>query len=597
MTNTETNTVKKRDYILFAVCAAICYLVFQQGDIRHTGGCSFAYLQGHILDFYEWNVSQADMYASYMPSTYILFAIWNIPVRLLGILKAPKLEVSYGLMMYYKLLPTLFYLGSSVAMYKIMKEIEMGESRAKLCMFAFLTAPIGFYSQFLFGQYDSFTVFFMLLGIYYYLKDKRWLFLLYFALSIPFKYFSLLVFVPLLLLKEKTIWKIIRDMVLVAVPYIVELIIYLPSEIFREYVLGFMPTAYVYSASFPTGSTDLSLVICSFCLICAWAYFKRVTGKLLLAQWMCFFASLSCTVIFGLSQWHPQWLLFAVPFWVLGAFFHKDTKAFWMLDVLMMLFFCIYLSSIYMNNADQAMFGWGIFGKNMFGKDVMPYLGKELRMRELYYLKNFHMSGTIFTALMAVTALAKYPPAAQVHIAQSIPHAMRALWMRFFAGISIFLVPAIICYAVAALPPYLCLDISNGRPEVAMIRKTVTQVFTAPDDDIVRVEFFEGTYGRVNAAPLYVTLSETKTGRKISQMVYDTSRFKDNSWVAIPVREGDLKAGEEYRIDFECPEGTIADSICLYRTEEKVDESTYYIESGIAKNYNICIRLYERNRN
>ena len=26
-------------------------------------------------------------------------------------------------------------------------------------MYAFLTAPIGFYSQFLFGQYDSFTVF------------------------------------------------------------------------------------------------------------------------------------------------------------------------------------------------------------------------------------------------------------------------------------------------------------------------------------------------------------------------------------------------------------------------------------------------------
>ena len=37
---------KKGFYLILLVCAVICYLVFQQGDIRHTGGCSFAYLQG-----------------------------------------------------------------------------------------------------------------------------------------------------------------------------------------------------------------------------------------------------------------------------------------------------------------------------------------------------------------------------------------------------------------------------------------------------------------------------------------------------------------------------------------------------------------------
>ncbi len=77
-------------------------------------------------------------------------------------------------------------------------------------------------------------------------------------------------------------------MALVAIPYAVELVIYFPSEIFRDYVLGFTPTEYVYSASLPTGSTNLSLVICTFCLICAWAYFKNVTGKVLFAQWTCF---------------------------------------------------------------------------------------------------------------------------------------------------------------------------------------------------------------------------------------------------------------------------------------------------------------------
>ncbi len=590
------NSVKKRDYILFGICACICFLVFQHGDIRHTGGCSFAYLQGHILDFYEWNVEQAYMFASYMPSTYILFAIWNIPIKLLGILTGPQLEVSYGLMMWYKLLPTLFYLGSAVIMYKIAKELEMGEGKAKLCMYAFLTAPIGFYSQFLFGQYDSFTVFFMLLGIYYYLKDNRWLFVLFFALAIPFKYFPLLVFVPLLLLKEKVIWKIIRDMVLVAIPYVLELIVYLPSELFRQYVLGFTPTEYVYSASLPTGSTNLSLVICTFCLICAWAYFKNISGKLLLAQWMCFLGTLSCTVIFGLSQWHPQWLLFAVPFWVLGAFLHKDTKAFWVLDVLMMLFFCIYLCGIYINNADQAMFSWGILGKNMFGKEVMPYLNNELRMRDIYFIKNNHIAGTIFTALMVVTAVFKYPPNAQLAINQAIPNAMRALWARFLVGISIFIVPAVICYIVAAVPPYLSFDLANGEPKVPVLDKTITQVFTPEYSDIVRVEFFQGTYGRVNTAPLSVTLVEMETGREVCHMVYDTSRFKNNTWIEMPVEAGDLKEGMQYRLEFAATNASITDCICLYQTKNRVDASNYYMEAGTAQDYNLCIRLYTKNR-
>lgn len=341
-----TNTVKKRDYILFAICAIICYLVFRQEDISHMDGGSFSYLQRHIL------------------------TIWNI-------------------------LSTLFYLGSAILMYKISRQIGMGQGKSKLCMYAFLTTPIGFCSQFLIGQYGSAAVFFMLLGIYYYLKDNRALFVLLFALSLPLNYFPFFVFLPMLLLKEKVIWKIFRDTVPMAILY----------------GLVFTSTDHVYSASFPIGSTDLSLVICVFCLICVWAYFKHVTGKLLEAQWVCFLSSLSCVAIFGLSQWHPQWLLFAVPFWVLGAFLHRNTKAFWTIDVLMMLFFCIFQCSV-------------------------------------YPIKNMNLVGTIFTALMLVSVIFKYPPTAQANLIQEIPNAMRALWARYLVGISIFIVPVVACYLI-----------------------------------------------------------------------------------------------------------------------------------------------------
>ena len=159
------------DWVIFAFFAILCFLSFQQNDITHTGGSSFAYLNGHFLDFYDYNVQYFGG-NSYMPSSYLLFAIWNIPIKLLGLMTVPTMTVTFPVVMWYKLLPTIFYLVSGYLIYKIALVIGMGNLKAKLCGYAFLTMQIGFFSQFIFGQYDSFTVFFMLLGLlYYYRKD------------------------------------------------------------------------------------------------------------------------------------------------------------------------------------------------------------------------------------------------------------------------------------------------------------------------------------------------------------------------------------------------------------------------------------------
>ena len=51
------------------------------------------------------------------------------------------------------------------------------------------------------------------------------------------------------------------------------------------------------------------------------------------------------------------------------------------------------------------------------------------------------------------------------------------------------------------------------------------------------------------------TLRDGDGERDHIEVVYDTSKFKNNSWVSFPVKEGQLKAGTQYRIDFVCPEG------------------------------------------
>ena len=76
------------DYLIFLILAGICFLSFQQNDLLHTAGCSYGYLNGHILDFYDY-CGEFEIHPSYMPSMYLLFAIWNIPMRILGIVTVP----------------------------------------------------------------------------------------------------------------------------------------------------------------------------------------------------------------------------------------------------------------------------------------------------------------------------------------------------------------------------------------------------------------------------------------------------------------------------------------------------------------------------
>ncbi len=121
----------KIDYIIFAALAVVCFLTFQQGDIMHTAGCSYGYLQGHFWDFYEWDAYQYNMWGSYMPSTYLVFAFWNIPIKLLGIVTCPeRFAANTAVLMWYKLLPVSLYLVSGYLIYKI--SVLMYFSRRRL---------------------------------------------------------------------------------------------------------------------------------------------------------------------------------------------------------------------------------------------------------------------------------------------------------------------------------------------------------------------------------------------------------------------------------------------------------------------------------
>ena len=175
--------------------------------------------------------------------------------------------------MWFKVLPVLFYIASGFLMYKIGNIIGLSSKKSKLMAYIFLTAPLALFSQFIFGQYDILTVFFILLGLYFYFKNDIWKFIIFFGIAVTFKYFALLIFIPLLLLKEKNILKIVRNMIVFAIPILLEILMYFRSPAFRSGVFGFGAKNYIFDVGFDTTYMSISIVVVLFIAVCACAYF------------------------------------------------------------------------------------------------------------------------------------------------------------------------------------------------------------------------------------------------------------------------------------------------------------------------------------
>ncbi|KAF0226220.1 MAG: hypothetical protein FD133_826 [Erysipelotrichaceae bacterium] len=429
------------DWSLFAFFGILCYFSFNQGlDLVHTGISSFAYLRGHFLDFYEYNKVIVGG-NNYLPSTYIIYAIWNLPIHLLGLLNETNSKDSLLALYWFKLLPTLVYMASGYLVYRISLIFGLKHGIAKIAGFAFLTMPIGFFSQFIFGQYDIFTVFFMLLGLLFYYKKNILLFTVFMGIAVTFKYFPVLIFIPLLMLVEKDVFKIIKYSLILMLPLLLEVLIYLPSDAFRYGVFEFEANSYMFYATINLSSISLRIVIVLWILLAAYAYFTELKDDFSVIKWSIFFANIVTFLSFGLSMWHPQWLLFAVPFWVLGTMLSKKFDIFMVIEFMIMVFFILFTVNFFTNNVDQNMLNYGIF-RDLIDGDI----NLKLTMANFFVFSKPDIIYSVFSSLLLVYVLFKHPKY-QIEKAEDFELGTQGLLfmrMRFILGIGFFILPAFI---------------------------------------------------------------------------------------------------------------------------------------------------------
>ena len=314
-------------WIILIIIIALLFLCFQYSDLvimtKQSINLIKTLYDGHPLGFYKLNYGLIpDKFlplftcATYDIPLYIIFAIWNIPVFILQSILNIKPDGSIFYLIWAKSILILF-LGLSISVIKkICHEIKINKKNINLVIFTFLSSPFLLLSLFIINQYDIIEIYFILIGLLMYLKgNKKW-FIIWFSIAITLKLFALFIFIPLVLLKEKKIGKIIKQIFVGVAPLIFFKIIssfmYLYNEstsVFTDEILK-----RVFSVGINVNMGNASLFCISLIAIALFCYLKNIKDKDEFNKFAIYIPLLVFTSLFCFVNFHPYWIVLLAPF-------------------------------------------------------------------------------------------------------------------------------------------------------------------------------------------------------------------------------------------------------------------------------------------
>ena len=435
-----------------------CYLIFNQGDILITSTHGKDLLQlslkGKFLSFYSYTESTA----VYLIPLYILFAIWSIPVKIVYSLRGVNLwgkldyfGMNYIDLMWYKLLPVVFCLLTCIVLKKILNELLMDERRKKWANYLFLSFPILVFSQFIFGQYDSFNMFFTTLGLYYFIKRKYYKFSIAFSLGITFKLFPLFIFIPLVLLVEKRVFHIAKYVIIGLLGTILSNLIFITDAGFKA-TKEFTGSMYerIFTSGINTQFGVISIFLVLFIAACVYAYLCKEKNK----NKQDYISIYLCMAIYGAFYtfvfWHPQWVILLVPFWVISMLMSDNLKTSYILSIVMSAGYVLLSFLNWPCNVDETMINQGLLPV-ITGKRIYTCSGiKNIFSKS--HIFNSNMFITLFAAAIILNIILKFPTTKKLdnYVNKKNTDMPEKGYMLCLLAIPLlYIVPAIIFYITA----------------------------------------------------------------------------------------------------------------------------------------------------
>lgn len=533
------NSLSPIQKIIYFSSIIFSWMAFNQGDLNHTIASSYAYLQGHASDFYDFNkiaVGGND----YLPLLYVIFALWMSPLKIFGltssdsgdqVLNISPLEIIWG-----KGLLALFFLISCLILIKIANEIRDRSESNKIFPILFLTSPFAVFAIFIFSQYDVLGIPFTLLGIYYLLKNDYAKFALFFGIAISFKFFAAVIFLPLLLLANVRYLEKLKFGVIACIPVLLQLVIYWPNEAFRSHIFNLAQGKATSASKDPLSLAWTIMCVILYLVVCAVA--ARAMKRNRTFELPLFIAAASFGIMYSAVIWHPQWLVIIVPFlaFVVGTTVRLKTWIF--AESIAFVIFIVFVVNVWKQNVDATMLERGplkeiIEGHSLLLSDVMPGWPPIL----FYLLKSLFLVPFLYLLWRVKN------PVVDTRDNQYLAHISSALTVRIASPLLIFIIPAVfvtlVPVNVATLINADAALVEMSKQETGSIAQApvgeivqgieVRQSFTASEDNLAAVGILLATYARSNSNQTSVQVQD-ESGQVLFVSEFDASKVADNEY-------------------------------------------------------------------
>ncbi len=222
----QSRSLKKWEWIVLAGVMILFSSLYMYNDIVHTSARGLAFwsslFAGELSNYYLYPYPAVEdsiiasvpiIGGAYDFIIYFIFALYDLPAWVWEKITGLSVFSFYPTRLYIKGITWLFSAFAGYMVYKIAMRCGLDKNKAKWSAFIFLSSGLFVYSEVAVGGYDIISVAFSLLGIYGFLNKNNKCFIVSFGIAMACKLFAVWLFIPLLLLREKRISRLMLNAV------------------------------------------------------------------------------------------------------------------------------------------------------------------------------------------------------------------------------------------------------------------------------------------------------------------------------------------------------------------------------------------------
>jgi|GEM_PF-2329768 len=399
--------LKKRNLFAWFTILLSGLILCQDNDIRSIVIISDeffrSFFSGNLFGFtdiaweYAVSVNNISLAPTYNILCYLIIAVWLIPLKIIfALFRQP--DHLFIEIIWCKMLLVLCALLTERIIQKICSKLEVDDEHKDRIELIFSSSLLLLVGSVGFGQIDIIGTDIFLLAFLFYLDGDLKRFSLTSSVSICFKGFSFLFFVPFLLFKEKKPSKILSRFGTAMILPVITKLFSMSSKYYSVMKTAsdnyWQHRSRIWAALLPGGERNFAPFVVFMILICflALRMNRQETTSYESRRNLIFLSCLVSFVFIVFFKWHPQWLVLTLPFLSLSYLYIEDLKTYTMANLLFEAGYLLLTCMVYPNNVDDAMLFNGILR-------LLPWTHKDIHIAN-YLQQFFGLPDTVYMAVM-----------------------------------------------------------------------------------------------------------------------------------------------------------------------------------------------------